>query len=336
LSKGEKVEPGTPAVLHPLPPAAPTNRLGLAKWLVDTNNPLTARVLVNRFWEQYFGRGIVETAEDFGIQGEKPTHPELLDWLACEFMQQGWSMKALHKMIVMSAVYRQTSRAAPELLQRDPNNRLFARGPRTRLEAEMLRDQALAVSGLLSRKIGGPSVFPPQPEGLWQVVYSGDKWQTSKGDDRYRRALYTFWRRTMPHPAMTTFDAPSREFCVVKRTRSNTPLQALVLMNDPAYVECAQALARRVIREAGPSAEDRVVRAFRLCLARQPQKHEVQRLVQLFEQQLSRYKEDVDAAKKMATSELGSAPETMDVHELAAWTVVANVLLNLDEMITKG
>lgn len=336
LSKGDKVEPATPAVLHHLPPGVPTNRLGLAYWLVDTNNPLTARVIMNRFWDQYFGHGIVETAEDFGIQGEKPTHPELLDWLACEFMGQGWSMKAMHKLIVMSATYRQSSRATPEMLQHDPFNRLYARGPRTRLDAETLRDQALAVSGLLSRKMGGPSVFPPQPDGLWQVVYSGDKWQTSKGDDRYRRALYTFWRRTMPHPAMTTFDAPSREFCVVKRTRSNTPLQALLLLNDAAYVECAQALARRVIREADPSVEARMTHAFRLCLSRQPKPEEVQRLVQLYQQQLSRYKEDRAGAGKMATSELGPAPDGVSVHELAAWTVVANVLLNLDEMITKG
>jgi mono/diheme cytochrome c family protein len=336
LSKGEKVNPGTPAVLHPLPSGAPTNRLGLARWLVDTNNPLTARVMMNRFWEQYFGRGIVETAEDFGIQGEKPSHPQLLDWLSCEFMQQGWSMKAMHKLIVMSATYRQSSRASAEMLQRDPYNRLCARGPRTRLDAETLRDQALAVSGLLSKKLGGPSVFPPQPEGLWQVVYSGDKWQTSKGDDRYRRALYTFWRRTMPHPAMTTFDAPSREFCVVKRTRSNTPLQALLLLNDPAYVECAQALARRVMREAESTPEARASHAFRLCLARQPKPDEVHRLTQLYQQQLSRYKEDLSAAEKMATSELGVPPDGMNLQELAAWTVVANVILNLDEMITKG
>ena len=336
LSKGEKVEPATPAVLHPFRADAPTNRLGLAQWLVDTNNPLTARVMMNRFWEQYFGRGIVETAEDFGLQGEKPAHPELLDWLATEFMRQAWSMKAMHKLIVMSATYRQSSRATPDLLQRDPYNRLYARGPRTRLDAETLRDQALAIGGLLSKKLGGVSVFPPQPEGLWQVVYSGDKWQTSKGDDKYRRALYTFWRRTMPHPAMTTFDAPSREFCVVKRTRSNTPLQALLLLNDPAYVECAQALARRVLHEAPPSLEARIAHAFRLCVSRGPQPHEVQRLAQLYQQQLSRYKEDRAGAEKMATSEVGPAPEGMDVQELAAWTVVANVLLNLDETITKG
>ena len=328
LSKGDKVYPGTPAVLHPLNPAYPSNRLGLAYWLVDTNNPLTARVIVNRFWEQYFGRGIMETVEDFGTQSEPPSHPELLDWLATEFMASGWNMKAMHKLIVMSATYRQSSKAPPELHQRDPYNRLYARGPRVRLEAEMLRDQALAVSGLLSRKVGGPSVFPPQPEGLWQMVYSGDKWETSKGEDKYRRGLYTFWRRSIPHPAMTTFDAPSREFCVLRRSRSNTPLQALTILNDAGYVEAAQALARRV---AGRScARDSVEFAFRLCLARKPTGAELERLVQLYETELVHYRANLESAKYMAATKESNAAE------LAAWTVVANVLLNLDETITKG
>ena len=328
LSRGDKVFPGTPAVLHPFDSAYPTNRLGLAYWLVDTNNPLTARVIVNRFWEQYFGRGIMETVEDFGTQSEPPSHPELLDWLATEFMSSGWNMKAMHKLIVMSATYRQSSKASPELHQRDPYNRLYARGPRVRLEAEMLRDQALAVSGLLSPKVGGPSVFPPQPEGLWQVVYSGDKWETSKGEDKYRRALYTFWRRTIPHPAMTTFDAPSREFCVLRRSRSNTPLQALTILNDAAYVEAAQALARRVVSRS--CAKDSAELAFRLCLARKPTSAELDRLVKLYESELAHYRADMEAAKFMAASKDGNAAE------LAAWTVVGNVLLNLDEMITKG
>jgi len=336
LSKGEKVSPGTPAVFHAYPGDQPFNRLGLAHWLIDTNNPLTARVIVNRVWEQYFGKGIVETVEDFGVQGEPPSHPELLDWLATEFMQQGWSMKALHKLIVMSATYRQSSHVTPELYQRDPYNRLVARGSRVRLEAEMIRDQALAVSGLLAPKMGGPSVMPPQPEGLWQVVYNEEKWETSKGGDKYRRALYTFWRRTLPHPAMTTFDAPSREFCVLKRSRSNTPLQALTTLNDPAFVEAAQALARRVAAKTDCDLKQRATYAFRLCLGRPPQAKEVERLVQLYESELANFKQDSKAAEKMATSELGKAPENMDVAELAAWTVVANVLLNLDEMITKG
>ncbi|HKQ40474.1 MAG TPA: PSD1 and planctomycete cytochrome C domain-containing protein, partial [Verrucomicrobiae bacterium] len=328
LSKGDKVFPATPAVLHKFNPAYPSNRLGLAYWLVDTNNPLTARVIVNRFWEQYFGRGIMETVEDFGTQSEPPSHPELLDWLATDFMASGWNMKAMHKQIVMSATYRQASKASPELHQRDPYNRLYARGPRVRLEAEMIRDQALAVSGLLSRKVGGPSVFPPQPEGLWQVVYSGDKWDTSKGEDKYRRGLYTFWRRTIPHPAMTTFDAPSREFCVLRRSRSNTPLQALTTLNDAAYVEAAQALARRVVGRS--CAKDSAELAFRLCLARKPTAAELERLAKLYETELKHYRANPEAAKYMAGTKESNAAE------LAAWTVVGNVLLNLDEMITKG
>jgi hypothetical protein len=336
LSKGDKVESGTPAVLHPFPQSQPSNRLGLAGWLVDTNNPLTARVTMNRVWAQYFGIGIVETVEDFGTQGEKPSHPELLDWLATEFMRTGWDMKAMHKLIVMSATYRQSSHPTPELTERDPYNRLFARGPRVRLEAEMIRDQALVVSGLLSHKLGGPSVMPPQPEGLWQVVYSGDKWEISKGEDKYRRGLYTFWRRSMPHPAMTTFDAPTREFCVVKRTRSNTPLQALVLLNDPQYIEAAQALARRILSWQDKGIRERVAYAFRLCLGRTPARKEVDRLAALYERERSNFGEHPVSAANMATSESPAAPETMGVSELAAWTVVANVLLNLDEMITKG
>ncbi|MCI0745306.1 MAG: DUF1553 domain-containing protein [Verrucomicrobia subdivision 3 bacterium] len=337
LSKGEKVEAGFPAVFQVALGKPETerslNRRDLARWLVSEENPLTARVMVNRIWEQYFGIGIVETSEDFGTQGEPPSNPKLLDWLATEFVRQRWSLKALHKTIVMSATYRQSSKASAELLQRDPYNRLLARGPRLRLEAEMIRDQALAVSGLLSRKIGGPSVFPPQPDGLWQVVYSGDTWKTSKGDDRYRRGLYTFWRRTMPHPAMTTFDAPSREFCVVKRTRSNTPLQALNLLNDPAYVEAAQGLAKRMITEGGAAPEDRAAYGLRLCLARKPLQPEIARLKSLFEEQFQHFKDDTDAARKLAGENCESPDATAN---LAAWTVVANVLLNLDEMITKG
>jgi mono/diheme cytochrome c family protein len=328
LSKGDKVRPGTPAVLHPFSSTYPSNRLGLAYWLIDTNNPLTARVIVNRFWEQYFGRGLMEVVEDFGTQSEPPSHPELLDWLAMAFMDSGWNMKAMHKLIVMSATYRQSSKAAPELHRRDPYNRLYARGPRVRLEAEMLRDQALAVSGLLSHKVGGPSVFPPQPEGLWQVVYSGDKWDTSKGENKYRRGLYTFWRRTIPHPAMTTFDAPSREFCVLRRSRSNTPLQALTILNDAGYVEAAQALARRVVDRS--CAKDSAELAFRLCLTRNPTSAELERLVKLYETELTHYRANSDAARKMSGSDQSNAAE------LAAWTVVGNVLLNLDEMITKS
>ncbi len=336
LNTAELVTPGTPATLHRFSSDLPTNRLGLARWLVDTNNPLTARVIMNRFWEQYFGRGIVETLEEFGKQGEPPSHPELLDWLATEFMRLGWDMKAMHKTIVLSATYRQTSRVSPDLLQRDPNNRLLARGPRVRLEAEMIRDQALAVSGLLSHKIGGPSVMPPQPDGIWQIVYSGDKWETSKGEDKFRRGLYTFWRRTVPHPAMTTFDAPSREFCVLRRNRSNTPLQALTTLNDPAFVEAAQALARRVAAKSKTDVKSRATYAFRLCLSRAPRAGELERLTKLFQQELANFKQNPAAAEKMAGSKLGESSAGGDTAALAAWTVVANVLLNLDETVTKG
>jgi mono/diheme cytochrome c family protein len=334
LSKGDKIGPGFPAVLTSTNAneSANLSRLDLARWLVSEENPLTARVTVNRIWEQYFGIGLVETSEDFGTQGEAPSHPQLLDWLATELMGQGWSLKALHKTIVMSATYRQASKATADLLERDPYNRLLARGPRVRLEAEMIRDQALAISGLLSRKLGGPSVFPPQPDGLWQVVYSGDAWNTSKGEDRYRRGLYTFWRRTMPHPAMVTFDAPSREFCVVKRTRSNTPLQALNLLNDAAYIEAAQALAQRMMGDGGAGDEERAAYGLRLCLSRTPEKGEVAKLTALYREQLAHFQDDSDAARKL----VGEKRSAEEAAPLAAWTVVANVLLNLDELITKG
>ncbi len=276
LDPGDVVSPGVPKALHPLPSSAPVDRLALAKWLVDPQNPLTARVAVNRYWAQLFGVGIVETEEDFGTQGELPSHPELLDWLAVRYMEMGWNTKAMLKLIVTSAVYRQSSRVTPELLARDPRNRLLARAPRVRLEAEIVRDQALALSGLLSRKIGGPSVFPPQPEGLWQAAFNGQRtWATSQGTDKYRRALYTFWRRTVPYPSMATFDAPSREICAIKRVRTNTPLQALVTLNDPVYVEAAQALARRIVREGGSNPEDRARYALRLCLCRPPKPEQV-------------------------------------------------------------
>ncbi len=336
LNLGDKVTPGVPAILPPLPAGEPDNRLTLARWLVSPENPLTARVTMNRFWGQYFGHGIVETVEDFGTQGERPTHPELLDWLATEFIRQKWDMKAMHKLIVMSATYRQSSRATPEMVERDPENRLFERGPRFRVPAETVRDIALEASGLLSSKIGGPSVFPYQPDGIWTQIYSGDKWEISKGEDKYRRGLYTFWRRTSPYPAFMSFDAPSRELICTRRPRSNTPLQALTTLNDPAYVEASEALARRMMTETKGDAVDRIAYGFRLCVARAPRRNEIKRLVSLYNEELSRYKADGKAAEKLATSELGKAPEKADLDELAAWTVVANVLLNLDETITKG
>ncbi len=368
LSKGERVQPGVPAVMNALDTNQPLNRLAFARWLVDTNNPLTARVMVNRFWEQLFGIGIVETSEDFGTQGEPPSHPKLLDWLACEFMNsefripnderssksetlghssgssssldirystfaQHWDMKHILRLIVTSATYRQSSRVTSESFQRDPYNRLLARGPRRRLEAEMVRDQALTVSGLLSRKLGGAPVMPPQPDGVWQVVYSGDKWETSKGDDKYRRGIYTFWRRTSPYPSMVSFDAPSREFCVVRRPRSNTPLQALTLLNDPVYVECAQALAKRMLNEGGETGEQRAAYGFRLCVAREAKTAEAKKLAALAEKEIARYTNDTDSAAKFV--KFAGAKEQSNSAELAAWIVVANVLLNLDEFVMK-
>ena len=255
------------------------NRLGLANWLVSDDNPLTARVTVNRYWEQLFGRGIVETSEDFGTQGAPPTHPLLLDWLATEFMRDGWSMKKMLRLIVTSATYRQSSNATPELEEKDPYNLLLARGPRFRVPAEMVRDVALAASGLLSPKIGGPSVFPYQPEGVWDRPYNDDKWEESKGEDRYRRSLYTFIRRTSPYPSWTTFDAPTREFCTVRRVRTNTPLQALTTLNDPAFFAAAQALGRRILQDGGPDATARATYGFRRCLTRRPTAPELDRIL---------------------------------------------------------
>jgi hypothetical protein len=270
LQEREPVSPGVLPILNPLPTGAPSNRLGLAMWLVDENNPLVGRVVMNRAWAAFFGRGIVNTVEDFGLMGEPPSHPELLDWLATEFIRQKWSMKAMHRLIVTSATYRQDGRVTPELLQRDPQNVLLARGPRNRVEAEMVRDVALSVSGLLSDKIGGPSVFPPQPDGVTEQSYGAVTWTPSKGPDRWRRGMYTYLKRTSPYPAMLTFDAPNAETSCVRRVKSNTPLQALTLLNDQVFVEAAQALARRVLKESPSSDESARVRLmFRLCTGRE-------------------------------------------------------------------
>jgi hypothetical protein len=337
LNPGEAVEPGVPAAFHPLPKDAPADRLGVAKWLFDPDNPLTARVAVNRYWAQLFGVGLVETEEDFGTQGEMPSHPALLDWLATEYVRLGWDTKAFLKLLVTSATYRQSSKVSPEVLAKDPRNRLLTRGPRFRLEAEMVRDQALALSGLLSRKMYGPSVYPPQPPGLWQAAFNGERtWATSKGEDRYRRGLYTFWRRTVPYPSMATFDATSRETCTVRRIRTNTPLQAFVTLNDPVYVEAAQALARRIIKEGGSTAEERARFGLTLCLCRPPRPEQVKHVVALFETERAHYGKDAKAALALATDPLGPLPAGMDAAELAAWTVVANVLLNLDAVLMKG
>ncbi|MFM8579141.1 MAG: DUF1553 domain-containing protein [Planctomycetaceae bacterium] len=333
---GPEVGEGIPAAF-PQPKLAVDgrlDRLALARWLVDRDNPLTARVVVNRIWERLFGVGLVATSEEFGSQGELPSHPELLDWLACELVDGGWNLRALERLIVTSAAYRQRSKAPAELVARDPNNRLVARGPRVRLSAEVIRDQSLAAAGLLSGKKGGPSVNPPQPNvGLSAAFGSGIDWKTSDGEDRHRRAIYTTWRRSNPYPSMATFDAPNREVCTVRRPRTNTPLQALVTLNDPVYVEASQALARRMVREGGSSVADRATRGFRLVLAREPSVAERDRLVRLHGDSLADFSVDAARAKKMATDPLGPVPSDLAVEEadLAAWTVVANVILNLDE-----
>ena len=318
------------------------SRLKLAEWLVDRDNPLTARVLVNRLWEQIFGIGIVSTSEEFGSQGELPSHPELLDWLACELIDSGWDIQSIQRLIVTSATYRQSSKSTPKLLEYDPENRLLACGPRVRLSAEVIRDQALAAAGLLSSKKGGPSVHPPQPDlGLKAAFGAGIDWKTSTGEDRYRRAIYTTWRRSNPYPSMATFDAPNREVCTIRRPRTNTPLQALVTLNDPVFVEAAQALARRIVCESGPDSAEQATRGFRLVLTRAPQPNEVKRLVKLYEETRSHFLNDSSASLAMATKPRGPLPETVLKHfngatneahaSLAAWTVVGNVILNLDE-----
>lgn len=334
LDLGDEVEPGLPAAFHPLPDGAAPDRLGLARWLVAPDNPLTPRVMANLFWEQIFGIGIVSTSEEFGSQGELPSHPELLDWLATDFVRQHWDVKAFLKMIVTSATYQQSSRVTPELYERDPDNRLLARGPRFRLPAEAIRDQALFVSGLLSPKMYGPPVKPPQPElGLAAAFGSRIDWQTSDGEDRYRRGLYTTWRRSNPYPSMASFDAPNREVCTIRRVRTNTPLQALVTLNDPVYVEAAQALARRMM-ESAQTAEERADVGFRLCLAREPAPAERTRLVELYEQARTRFANQTADAITLAGIP-SDANSTQSAVEAAAWTVVANVLLNLDEFLMK-
>ncbi len=349
LTPGDAVEPRLlTAFATFVPPETKIDRLAVARWLMHPDNPLTARVAVNRFWSQLFGVGLVESEEDFGTQGALPSHPELLDWLAVTFQSPktgeasppalGWDMKALLKLMVTSATYRQSSRVTPEMLEKDPRNRLLAHASRRRLDAESVRDQALALGGLLSSKMGGPSVYPPQPDGLWKVAFNGGQnaYPTSQGEDRHRRGLYTFWRRTMPNPSMTTFDAPSRESCTVRRLPTNTPLQAFVTMNDPAFVECAQALARRIVREGGADTETRLRFALKLCTARRPADAQVKALAALYDSELATYRADADAAMKLATKPLGPLPVNADAAELAAWTVVANVLLNLDAVLTKS
>jgi hypothetical protein len=332
MDKREQVYAGVPGILNPLPDDQMPNRLGLARWLVDERNPLTARVAVNRAWEQLFGRGLVETSEDFGTRGTPPSHPELLDWLATELVGQHWRMKAMHKLIVSSATYKQSSDAPAALAERDPYNRLLARGPRFRMEAEMVRDTVLASSGLLSLKVGGPSVYPPQPDGIWDIPYSSEKWTPSEGEDRYRRGLYVFIRRSAPYPSFLTFDATSRERCTVRRVRTNTPLQALTTLNDEAFFEAAKALATRVLKGQSADTVARATYAFRLALTRAPHPDELKRIVASYTAQLARFQTDPQAAARVIE---GYAIKDADASEQAAWTLVANALLNLDETLTK-
>ena len=336
----EELQPDVPGVLPPLPTGAPKNRLSLARWLMQPENPLTARVAVNRFWQMNFGTGIVKTSEDFGAQGDPPSHPELLDWLATEFAGSGWNVKRMMRTIVTSATYRMSSRASSDLLERDPENRLLARGPRVRLPAEMIRDNALAASGLLNGEIGGKSVFPYQPDGVWEDmafgdVYSMQRYEQSHGKDLYRRSMYTFWKRTAPPASLVTFDAPDREKCTARRSNTNTPLQALVLLNDPTYVEAARALAQRVLREASADPGSRIRLAFRLATAREPNPRELQVLRDLAETQVGRYQKAPAAAKDLLRTGESAVDKSLDPRELAGWTTVASVILNLDETITK-
>ncbi len=337
LDLGAQVQPGTPASLHALAKNAPPNRLGLADWLADESNPLLARVAVNRWWAELFGRGLVASQEDFGTQCEPPTHPELLDWLAVELATHDWSMKRLLKTIVLSGAYRQSSKLNDTLIKRDPYNLLYARGARFRLPAETIRDNALAAAGLLSLKQGGPPVYPPQPEGIWRVTGEVDNnYYTSSGEDRYRRGLYTIWRRSGPYPSFVAFDAPDRSSCVVARPRTNTPLQALTLLNDPVFVEAAGALARRMATESKSSdIADQIEHGFRLLLSRAPKDVEKQLLVEIYHTELKVYRADIAKARKVLTAAKLETPEG-DAAALAALFHVANLLMNLDEAITKG
>ncbi len=348
--KGDKVSMGVIETLAPLPKGAPNNRLGLAKWLVSGDHPLTARVTVNRFWQTFFGTGIVKTVEDFGTQGDFPSHPELLDWLATEFVTPGdpsahpWDVKHVVRLIVTSAAYRQSSKVTPELLARDPENRLLARQSRNRLQAEFLRDQALAVSGLLNAEVGGKSVSPYQPKGIWEELsfrldnanFSAQVFVPSKGNDLYRRSMYTFWKRTAPPPSMVTLDAPDRELCTVRRGRTNTPLQALVLMNDPTYVEAARKFAERVLTDGGPTTDSRIAFAFESLTARKPTERETAVLKKVFDARKAKFVADPPAAEKLLS--VGDSPrdKALPAADLAAWTVVASAILNLDEVLTRN
>ncbi len=342
-NKGETVTPDTPSFLNPFPKDAPRNRLGLAQWVISKENPLTARVIVNRIWQQYFGNGFVASPEDFGTRCETPSHPELLDWLAVTLRDgnadlglRNWDMKAIHKLIVTSATYRQSSKVTPQLLEKDPYNKLLTRAPRLRVEAETIRDLSLAASGLLSNKIGGPPVFPPIPDGVLDLGFGGAmKWETSKGEDRYRRAMYTFWKRSVPYPSLSTFDAPNADLSCPRRIRSNTPLQALTTLNDKLFMEAAQGLALRVWKEGGSDDRSKLRFAFQLCTARQPDQLEEQELLAMLQKEYENFQGKTAMAVYVSAADLDNIPPDVDLHKVAAWTMVARVLLNLDETITR-
>jgi hypothetical protein len=331
LNKGDRVEPGAIEGLHPLPERGVPDRLALAEWLTDRENPLLARVAVNRQWEAFFGRGLVPTSEDLGTRTERPSHPELLDWLAVEFMDRGWSLKHIHRLIVTSAVYRQSSRVTPELLRHDPTNRWLARSPRLRVDAEFVRDITLAASGMLDRRIGGPSVFPPQPYGITENRERGAyKWQESDGADRRRRGLYTFWKRAALHPSLVLFDAPRRETSCARRIRSTTPLQALVTLNDPAFVEAAVVLGRRMVEVETADPDRQIAEGFRRCLSRRPTDAELAHLREFYEAEVRRFERTPQAARDLIGDKSAD-----DAIAWAACSMLAGVLLNLDETITK-
>ncbi|MFN8710440.1 MAG: DUF1553 domain-containing protein, partial [Planctomyces sp.] len=335
---GEVVNPGTPSFLPPLSNSAPGNRLGFARWLVSPEHPLTARVTVNRFWQRFFGAGLVKTSEDFGVQGDPPSHPELLDWLSSEFVRNGWNMKAIQKLIVMSATYRQSSRVNPELLLRDPENRLLARGPRFRLPAETIRDQALFVSGLLNPSVGGPSVKPYQPDGLWKEIATDMDYAQSHGQDLYRRSLYTYWKRTVAPPGMVTLDASSREACTVQRPRTNTPLQALALMNDTTFLEAARVLAQRVLSDpsrASDSDESTIAVIFERVAVRQPRPQETAVLVDALQKYRDRFRSQPESARQLIRIGEYSVNEALNPVELASYTTLTSLILNLDEVICR-
>jgi hypothetical protein len=332
--RGKQVTADVPTALGSLPGAAPTNRLAFARWLVDRANPLTARVAANRQWQLFFGSGLVKTVDDFGAQGEWPSHPELLDWLAVTFLDDGWDVKRLHRRIVTSATYRQSSKVTPALATRDPDNRLLARGPRLRLSAEIIRDQALAAGGLLVERVGGPSVKPYQPAGLWKELAEVDEYQQDHGENLYRRSLYTYWKRTVAPPTMTTFDAPLRESCWVRVSRTNTSLQALALLNEPTFVEAARVLAERTLVDA-ESVDERLALGFRRVLGRSPSVSELGILRDHFERQFEQFAAREDAAK--AYLSIGESKPSADVPpaELAAYAATVGLMLNLDEAVTK-